>query len=125
MSIRDELKAKLQENIAKFHETSDEPVRTEQQLMSDANSLITEFLIPKFRQIALQRPLAYYLTITLYYQNGSCEYSSNIDTRIGTCCDMEVVLKAMGIAEKYDIKAFESPTGADETTICFVLDLSY
>ena len=121
MTIKDELKAKLQQVKAKQD-------KEKRNLESKARKFIEEFIIPKFREIAEKKPTSEYLTISFWSNIDCWYYTSDIDgwdQRHDSPYDFSVVSTAVELAEKeFDIEASETDDGAGGRSLTFCLDLS-
>ena len=101
MTIKEELREKLRQ--AKAKQWADE-----QAVEEEARKMIDEFIIPKFRQIATEKPAAEYLFIEMFdCLDSKWFYTSNIDT----CEEMklipydrDVIFAATNLAKKQDIE---------------------
>lgn len=118
MSIRSELKAKLQK-------VKGEQTEQERNLEVEAKKMIEEFIIPKFREIADKQTTSF-LWIDFHLNIGCWCYSSNIDhwsERKASPYDSSVVSKAIHLAKDFEIETKESDDDAGGTIYSFVLDL--
>ena len=115
MTIKEELKEKLEQ--VKKSQSSDN-----QAIEEEAQKMIDEFIIPKFREIASKQPTADYLEIALYDMLLGWNYTTNIDYKKKVSYSREAIYTAAEIAVKYDIKVIDC---RDEylPNIKFILDL--
>lgn len=119
MTIKEELKAKLQQ-------VKEKQEKANRDLEGEARTFISEFIIPKFREIAEKKPTYEHLRISFSCNIGCWYYTSDIDgwDRHDSPYDFSVVSKAVELAKKeFDIEAYESDDGAGGTYLEFYLEL--
>lgn len=121
MSIKTELKAKLQKNKENHQ-------KKERDIQSEARRFIEEFIIPKFREISDKEQTSDYLYITFTNNIGCWYYTSSIDkweNRKDSEYDYEVVSMAVELAEEFDIEANKCGDGAGGKDLIFALNLEW
>lgn len=119
MSIKTELKAKLQKNKENHQ-------KKERDIQSEARRFIEEFIIPKFREISDKEQTSDYPYITFTNNIGCWYYTSSIDkweNRKDSEYDYEVVSMAVELAEEFDIEANKCGDGAGGKDLIFALNL--
>lgn len=119
MSIRTEPEARLQKSYANQSEE-------EQNLELEAEKMINEFIIPKFRKISMLQPTLSFLRIEFHINTGCWHYTSNIDSwekRKKSPYSYYVVSKAVKIAKFFDIEAEKTDDFSCGYKFSFTLDL--
>ncbi len=122
MTIKSELKAKLQQTKVKQEEEK-------RDLENKAREFILEFIIPMFRKISEEKPTLEYLSIIFYNGFNRNSYTSSLKNNDwiyekDSPYDYSVISKAVKLAAEYDIEASEKVDASGSRYLTFYLDLS-
>ena len=120
MSIKDELREKRSKVLQ-------ESRLEEQEMDSQAEKFIEEFIIPLFRTTFDARPNEAILYIEFHSNIGCWCYTTNVinwEKRKACPYKYEIVSRAVKLSTKYDIEAAKHDDGSGGDTFKFRLDIT-
>lgn len=126
MSIKTELKQKLQEAQKRQKELEREEKAAAQIKEAEARKFLTEVVIPKFRKMADDNPTGVFHSIEFFSSDRKWYYDVEELPKIRTGCtpySFDTVEMAVKLAKEFDIAAVSYLEMLGEQTARFYLDL--